>query len=81
MRFKPFVATSGSRYYGRLSVLGYGAEATMEVTADFEKPDQAVSELMVRLRHMFQPGDQIEVRGALFENVGDAEAELRASLP
>ncbi len=80
VRFNPFIATSAGRYRGRLNVVAFRAEAVTEVATDFGTAEEAVEELIRRLRYMFQEGDAIEIRGTVHYDVAHAEVELRASL-
>ena len=78
MRYKPIVGFRAGRYYGRLNASGLGAEAVSEIALEFDTAEEALAELMLRLRHIYQSGDRIELGEHVYDNVGELEAELRA---
>jgi hypothetical protein len=76
MRYQPIVGYRAGRYYGRLNASGLGAESVTEISVEFDTAEEALAELMVRLRHVYQRGDSIELGDRVFDSVMDVERVL-----
>jgi len=81
MRYRPAVYVRRGRYHSRLNMVGFGADSIAEIATAFDTPEEALTDLMARLRLVYQFGDRVEVRGAVYRDVGAVEAALRESLP
>jgi len=80
MRYRPTVYLCGGRYRNRLNMSGFGAASIAEIVAEFDTAEEALRDLMLRLRLVYQMGDRVELRGTVYRDIGEVEAELRASL-
>jgi hypothetical protein len=81
MRYRPAVYLRSGRYRSRLNVSGlWGATSFADIVAEFATAEEALADLMFRLRLVYQLGDRVELRGMVYRDMGEVEAELRALL-
>ena len=80
MRYRPSVHYRGGRYRSRLNMSGFGAPSFADIVAEFATAEEALADLMFRLRLVYQLGDRVELRGEVYRDMGEVEAELRSLL-
>jgi hypothetical protein len=62
-------------------VSGFGSDSIAEIVTEFDTAEEALTDLMLRLRLVVERGDRVELQGVEYLDVRDVEVSLRASLP
>jgi hypothetical protein len=80
MRYRPSVRFRGGRFHSRLNMSGFGATSVAEILTDFETAEEALADLMLRLRQIFRFGDRVDVGATAYRDLDQVEVALRAAI-